>query len=141
AESWSARSGGKPDEYAIGSPSEETTTACATFATRSAKFVTNQLRSCPLTGCLLSRRHPVTAPHLTCLRREPRCARGGRRAAGSRNGCVQSRPTGRVPAEPAAAGRAAAAPGAVVPAQTALDRHRSAMVCPEAAPPEAASRR
>src|SRR5215472_7359273 len=46
AASWSTRSGGKPCENAIGSPSDDTTMACATDGTRSTKFVTSQLRSC-----------------------------------------------------------------------------------------------
>src|SRR6516225_134643 len=45
AASWSARSCGKPAENASGSPSEDTTTACATSGTRSTKFVISQLRS------------------------------------------------------------------------------------------------
>src|SRR5215469_13611993 len=46
AASWSTRSEGKPCEYAIGRPSDDTTMACATEGTRSTKFVTSQLRSC-----------------------------------------------------------------------------------------------
>src|SRR5215469_1059499 len=45
AASWSARSCGNPAENASGSPSEDTTTACATSGTRSTKFVISQLRS------------------------------------------------------------------------------------------------
>src|ERR1700722_12626800 len=46
AASWSARSWGKPALNASGSPSEDTTTACATSGTRSTKLVISQLRSC-----------------------------------------------------------------------------------------------
>src|SRR5450432_598150 len=43
---WSTRSAGKPCENAIGSPSDETTIACATEGTRSTKLVISQFRSC-----------------------------------------------------------------------------------------------
>src|ERR1022692_4866076 len=46
AESWSTRSAGNPCENAIGSPSDETTIACATEGTRSTKLVISQFRSC-----------------------------------------------------------------------------------------------
>ena len=45
AASWSARSLGNPSEKASGRPSAETTMACATEGTRSAKSVMSQFRS------------------------------------------------------------------------------------------------
>src|SRR5712691_2149022 len=78
AASWSTRSGGKPCEYAIGRPSDETTMACATEGTRSTKLVTSQLRSCAgrvsgLTGSpscdngWAHRSNRASAPPLTLL--------------------------------------------------------------------------
>src|SRR6202020_1143751 len=43
AASWSTRSAGKPFEYARGSPSDETTMACATDGTLSTKVVLSQV--------------------------------------------------------------------------------------------------
>src|SRR5450755_2780051 len=71
AASWSTRSAGNPCENAIGSPSDETTIACATEGTRSTKLVISQFRSCAgrtsgLTRapsfCDLPLVHPPTSP-------------------------------------------------------------------------------
>jgi hypothetical protein len=84
AERCSTPSGRIPSDTARGTPSEDTTTACATSGTRSVKSVTSQLRSCVWS---LAGSNALPSPRCSCIVCQwPSCGPAARRVADRRAG-------------------------------------------------------